>query len=85
MSWFAQRRFERMTRRRVVVHLIEGVSLDGILGGVYADGVMLEAATYIRVEDSDVALDGKQVIPWQTILWIQELVDAPIRVGAPNT
>ena len=50
------------------MHLTEGVSLDGVLGGVYADGVMLEAASYIRANDYDTPLDGVQIIPWQTIL-----------------
>jgi hypothetical protein len=84
LSWFAPRRFRQGVRRHVIVHLVEGVSLDGILGGVYADGVMLEAATYIRADDQDTPLDGTQVIPWQTILWVQELRDAPVRAGAQN-
>ena len=84
MSWLSPKRFRQAVRRHVVVHLAEGVSLDGILAGVYADGVMLEAASYIRANDYDTPLDGAQIIPWQNVLWIQELSDAPVRVGAPN-
>lgn len=70
------RRFKALTKRRVVLHLKEGVSLDGILHGLYADGVELGAATFIRADDYDVPLDGQQVIPWGSILWVQELADA---------
>lgn len=70
----------------VIVHLTEGVSLDGVLGGIYADGVELEAASYIRADDYDTPLDGTQIIPWHTILWVQEIRDAAsLAVGAQNT
>lgn len=82
---FAGRRFKQAVKRHVIVHLTEGASLDGVLGGVYADGLMLEAASWIRADDYDTPLDGVQIIPWQTIVFVQELRDAPVRFGAENT
>lgn len=74
MRWFTvERRFERAVRRRVIVHTRDGYSLDGVLHGLYADGVELGDATFIRTDDSDVALDGTQIIPWRSISWVQEL------------
>ena len=69
----ARRRFRMAVKRRVIVHLTEGASLDGVLGGVYADGVLLEAASWIRADDYDTPLDGVQIIPWSTVLFVQEL------------
>ena len=66
------------------MHMTAGASLDGVLGGIYADGVQLEAATYIRADDYDVPLDGTQIIPWQSIIWIQELVDAALVASPEN-
>ena len=82
-SWWGSR-FKKALRKRVVVHLVEGYSLDGVLHGLYADGVELGAATFVRAEDYDVPLDGVQIIPWKSIVWIQELSDAELRSGPPN-
>jgi hypothetical protein len=70
----------------VIVHTKEGYSLDGVLVDVYADGVELEAATFVRSNDYDTPLDGRQIIPWQSIEWVQELTSAiPLRASAENT
>lgn len=80
------RRFRRAIRRRVIVHLVEGYSLDGVLGGIYADGLELGSASYVRVdEEYDTPLDGVQIIPWHAVSWIQELNGAePIGSSATN-
>lgn len=86
MSWlWPEYRFKKAVRRRVIVHLRDGFSLDGVLHGLYADGVELGAASYVRPEDYDVPLDGVQIIPWKSIAWVQELADAAeLRSGPPN-
>lgn len=66
-------RFQMAVKRRVIVHLHAGFSLDGILAGLYADGVTLDAASYVRADEHDTPLDGVQIIPWQSIAWVQEL------------
>ena len=71
----ARRRFRRAVRRHVVLHLREGYSLDGVLAGIYADGVQLDGAKFIRAESADVSLDGVQLVPWDSLSWIQELTD----------
>lgn len=68
-------RFDALTRKHVVLHLVGDYSLDGVLAGLYADGVQLDAAKFIRVEEYDTALDGSQIVPWKSIIWIQELSD----------
>jgi hypothetical protein len=78
-----KRRFELSIRRRVVVHLNGGYSIDGVLGGIYADGVEVRSARYVRADEYDTPLDGTQVIPWQSVAWIQELADEPVRSGSP--
>ena len=78
---FARRRFKQAVRRHVTVHLQGELSIDGVLAGIYADGVQLDAARYLRTDDYDVPLEGVQLIPWSSILWVQELSDA--RAGAP--
>ena len=77
-------RFRRSLRRRVVLHTNEGYSLEGVLGGLYADGVELEAATFVRANDADTPLDGVQIVPWGSIAWAQELGDEPRRPGPAN-
>jgi len=62
-------------RRHVVLHLREGHSLDGVLAGIYADGVELTSATFLRTDSADTPLDGAQLVPWDAISWIQELID----------
>jgi len=69
----ARRRYKQALRRHVVLHLREGYSLDGVLAGIYADGVQLDTAKFIRAEESDVSLDGVQIVPWESISWVQEL------------
>jgi hypothetical protein len=64
-----------MVRRHVILHIREGYSLDGILSGLYADGVELADARFIRADDYDTALDGVQIVPWTSIVWVQELSD----------
>lgn len=76
-------RFDAMIRRHVVVHFNEGYTLDGVLAGLYADGVELEAAKFVRTDEYDTPLDGVQVIPWTAIAWVQELADARVGTGAP--
>lgn len=74
MGWFTpEQRFKRSVRKHVIVHTRDGYSLDGVLHGLYADGVELGDATFIRTDDSDTPLDGTQIIPWVSISWVQEL------------
>lgn len=82
----AKRRFRRACRRHVVVHLREGVSLEGVLSGLYADSVTLSAASVVRADDYDTPLAGEQIVPWASILWAQELSDATSdeRLSLPN-
>lgn len=77
MSWGrAQRRFDRAVRKHVVVHTRGGHTIDGILGSVYADGIVVREAMYVRPGDRDVPLDGAQIVPWDSIEWVQELPHA---------
>jgi hypothetical protein len=71
-----EQRFAQAVRKHVIVHLREGVSLDGVLAGLYADGVQLDAVTFLRADDHDTPLEGSQLLPWSNILWVQELTDA---------
>jgi hypothetical protein len=72
---WARRRFKQTVRKHVVLHLREGYSLDGVLAGIYADGVQLDGAKFVRAESADVALDGVQLVPWESLSWVQELID----------
>jgi len=77
-----KKRFHQAVRRRVVVHLSSGHSIGGVLRGIYADGLEVDAAFYVRADEYDTPLDGSQVIPWQSVAWIQELSE-PVRAGSP--
>ncbi len=66
-------RFEQAVKRRVVLHSKAGHSVDGVLSGVYADGVCVTDAAFMRPGEPDVPLEGAQIMPWQSIEWIQEL------------
>jgi len=81
VSWFYVRRFNRARKRRVVVHTRQGHSIDGILTGIYADAIVVEAATFIRTDDTSVPLDGAQIVPWSSLEWVQEV---PAGAGAEN-
>lgn len=78
MTLFPRRRFKQTVSRHVIVHLREGISLDGVLHGVYADGVELGSATFLKADDYDTPLSGAQIIPWATVLWVQEVSDAAL-------
>lgn len=75
MGWLTpEQRFKKAVRRHVVIHTTAGFSLDGVLSGLYADGVCVSAATFLRSNgEPPVPLDGEQIIPWVKIEWIQEI------------
>lgn len=69
-----RRRFRRAVRKRVVVHTNQGYSIDGVLSGLYADGMSVENASLIRSNgEPDVPLGGAQILPWESVEWVQEL------------
>ena len=78
-------RFRQAHRKHGVLHLKDGISLDGVLVDLYADGVELDAAKYIRADDYDTPLDGIQLVPWGQIIWVQELTDSSVVARAENT
>lgn len=78
-------RLGSLTRRHVILHLRDGYSLDGVLARLYADGVELQSAKFIRADDYDTPLDGVQIVPWQSISWVQELTDVSNGSGPTNT
>jgi len=69
-------RFQQAVRKHVIVHTHGGRSLDGVLAGLYSDGIALEHAIFLRSGEPDVPLDGAQLLTWASIDWIQELTDA---------
>jgi hypothetical protein len=68
-----RQRFQQAVRKRVVVHTHSGHSLDGVLAGLYSDGVALEHATFLRSGEPSIPLEGAQLVPWQGVDWVQEL------------
>lgn len=66
-------RFSQALRRRIVLHTQSGHSIDGILLGLYADGLCVTAAKFLRPGEGPVPLDGDQIVPWSSVDWIQEL------------
>jgi hypothetical protein len=66
-------RFRQAVRHRIVCHTVDGYSLEGVLSGLYADGLVVGTATFVRVGEPDTPLDGEQLIPWRSVSWIQEL------------
>lgn len=81
----ANSRFAASVLRHVIVHTTEGYSIGGVLVGLYADGIEMRNARFIRADEYDTPLDGVQIIPWTSVAWMQELRDEPSRLGAENT
>lgn len=62
----------RLVRKNVVVHMASGVSLRGVLVGVYADSMVLVHAEWLSA-DAVTPVDGEAVIPRSNVAWVQIL------------
>lgn len=63
---------DRLTRRTVVVHTTNGMSVRGVLVGAYRDCLVLSHATFLGVETAE-QIDGEAVIPRDRVAWLQTL------------
>ncbi|WAC65174.1 hypothetical protein OVA14_07175 [Agrococcus sp. SL85] len=67
--WGAFRRV--VTRRRVIVNLADGSSLDGVLFKQDGPLLVLKNATYLAADSAPLPLDGDIVIERDRVLFIQ--------------
>lgn len=66
---FAFRR--QLTRRRIIVNLVDGTSLDGILFRQDGPLLVLKNATYLAPDSPPAPLDGDVVVERDRVLFIQ--------------
>jgi hypothetical protein len=68
MRWIDQ-----LTKRTVVAHLRDGVSVRGVLFAAYKDCFVLVSAVYLSPSGDQTAVDGEVVIPRESVSWIQAI------------
>lgn len=67
--WGAFRRV--ITRRRVIVNLVDGNSIDGVLFDQDGPLLVLKNATYLAPDTTPTQLDGDVVVERDRVLFIQ--------------
>ena len=68
---FRRPQLERYERQTVAVHTRDGQSIKGVLGGVYADCVVVRHAVHL---DEGVKLEGDVVIPRANVSYLQAIL-----------
>lgn len=61
---------DRLTRRTLVVHMSDGVSVRGVLVNAYRDCLVLEHAAYLSGGE-ETRVDGEVILPRKNLSWIQ--------------
>lgn len=61
---------DKQTSRTVIVQLTTGVSLRGIVVGVYRDCVALHQAAYLG-DGAMTMVDGEVIVPRERVAWVQ--------------
>jgi hypothetical protein len=61
---------DRQSKRNVVVHMSDGVSVRGVLFGVYKDCLVLHHAAYLS-SGEETRVDGEVILPRTNLSWIQ--------------
>jgi hypothetical protein len=59
-----------VVKKSVVVHTVDGISVRGVLFGVYRDCIVLIHAEYLGRESAE-KVDGEVVIPRRSVSWMQ--------------
>lgn len=62
---------ERQSKRNVVVHMSDGVSMRGVLFGVYKDCFVLTHASYLSGSGEETRVDGEVILPRKNLSWFQ--------------
>lgn len=62
---------ERQAKRNVVVHMSDGVSMKGVLFGVYKDSFVMTHVAYLSQNGEETRVDGEVILPRSNLSWFQ--------------
>lgn len=70
---------ERQTKRTVVVHMSDGVSMRGVLINAYRDSLVLHHAAYLSSSGEETRVDGEVILPRENLSWMQVMSSSEAR------